>query len=222
MTAVAALDVNETLSDMSLLGSRLEEVGASGDLLATWFASTLRDGFALTSAGAYASFSAVAEAALISLLTGISKLTVSPGEAASYVVSGMSDLPAHPDVRPGLEALHDAGIRIVTLTNGSTATAQALLERCGAAQYVEQFLSVEQVGRWKPASDAYRHAVDQCRVRPEDVMLVAVHPWDVDGAKRAGLRGAWINRRGGSYPDIFRAPDIVCPDLIALGGLAGA
>ncbi len=34
-----------------------------------------------------------------------------------------------------------------------------------------------------------------------DAMLVAVHPWDIDGAARAGLATAWINRNGGVYPD---------------------
>ncbi|MDQ3095365.1 MAG: hypothetical protein M3Q82_05330 [Actinomycetota bacterium] len=41
-----------------------------------------------------------------------------------------------------------------------------------------------------------------------DAMLVAVHPWDIDGAARAGLATAWINRAGGPYPEYFRAPDL--------------
>src|SRR5436309_254422 len=47
-------DVNETLSDLEPIRPRFEEVGAPGDLLEVWFASTLRDGLALTAAGAYA------------------------------------------------------------------------------------------------------------------------------------------------------------------------
>jgi 2-haloacid dehalogenase len=39
------------------------------------------------------------------------------------------------------------------------------------------------------------------------MLLVAVHPWDIHGAARAGLSTAWINRRGGPYPDYFLAPD---------------
>ena len=41
-----------------------------------------------------------------------------------------------------------------------------------------------------------------------DAMLVAVHPWDIDGAARAGLATAWINRNGGVYPTYFRSPDL--------------
>ncbi|MGH3341533.1 MAG: hypothetical protein ACRDPK_01375 [Carbonactinosporaceae bacterium] len=42
---------------------------------------------------------------------------------------------------------------------------------------------------------------------------MAVHPWDTDGAKRAGLVSAWINRRGVPYLAIFKSPDVSGPDL---------
>jgi len=46
-------------------------------------------------------------------------------------------------------------------------------------------------------------------------MLAAVHPWDVDGAGRAGLSSAWINRSG-AFPDCFRPADLACRDFIEL------
>ena len=39
-----------------------------------------------------------------------------------------------------------------------------------------------------------------------DMLLVAVHPWDVHGARRAGLRSAWVNRSGGAFPATFLEP----------------
>ncbi|WP_460820361.1 HAD family hydrolase, partial [Nocardioides korecus] len=72
----------------------------------------------------------------------------------------------------------------------------------------ERLLTVEDAGRWKPAPEAYAYALQQCGVDPEDAMLVAVHPWDNDGASRAGLATAWLNRTGGPYPAYFRAPDL--------------
>jgi 2-haloacid dehalogenase len=47
-------------------------------------------------------------------------------------------------------------------------------------------------------------------------MLVAVHPWDIHGAARAGLRTAWLNRGGARYPDHFAAPDLSPTSLVAL------
>ncbi|MFF3256249.1 hypothetical protein ACFYWP_35830 [Actinacidiphila glaucinigra] len=48
---VIVFDVNETLSDLTPLGGRFEDIGVSQDVLPTWFAAVLRDGFALTAAG---------------------------------------------------------------------------------------------------------------------------------------------------------------------------
>lgn len=34
-----------------------------------------------------------------------------------------------------------------------------------------------------------------------------VHPWDIGGPRRAGMRTAWLIRRGQTYPGYFLAPD---------------
>ena len=59
---------------------------------------------------------------------------------------------------------------------------------------MEQFLSVDDAGIWKPHPDAYAYAVRTMGVEPADAMLVAAHPWDIDGAARAGLATAYVNR----------------------------
>ena len=52
--------------------------------------------------------------------------------------------------------------------------------------------------------------------------MVAVHPWDLDGAARAGLRTAWVDRTGAPYPGWCRAPDHVVPGLDLLADALGA
>ena len=47
-------------------------------------------------------------------------------------------------------------------------------------------------------------------------MLVAVHPWDIDGAHRAGLRTAWVNRGGGPYPAHFSPADLEVASMTEL------
>lgn len=59
-------------------------------------------------------------------------------------------------------------------------------------------------------------AMAACEVEPVDAMLVAVHPWDADGAHRAGLSAAWINRGGGRYPDYFLPADLEAASLLHL------
>lgn len=205
---VIALDVNETLTDMTPLATRLEEVGAPGALLATWFAGTLRDGIALAAAGGYAPFSHIATAVLRSLLSQHPGLSLDIDDAVAHVLDGMSQLPLHPDVALGVRALREAGLRVIALTNGSADIATTVLERGGVASDLDHVLSVDAVERWKPAPEPYRYAATACGVEPAEVLLAAVHPWDVDGALRAGLRSAWIDRSGAPYPPPFRAPDV--------------
>lgn len=64
------------------------------------------------------------------------------------------------------------------------------------------------VGRWKPAPDAYRHVLDEYGHRPAEAALIAVHPWDVQGAIHAGLAGAWVNRTGVRYPGALQGPSV--------------
>jgi len=108
---------------------------------------------------------------------------------------------------------------MVTLSNGAASIARRLLTDAGLDHAFESFLSVEQAGIWKPAPGAYAFALDACGVDPMDAMLVAAHPWDTDGARRAGLAAAWINRTGGRYPEYFRPPDLEAASLRNLADL---
>ena len=212
-------DVNETLSDLEPLRNRFEQVGAPGRLLEVWFASTLRDGFALTVAGGYADFRTVALGVLRGLLMQVETLRHDADAAAEHVLAGFGELDVHTDVPEGMRKLAAAGVRMATLTNGAAEIATKLLDRAGLADLVERRLSVDEVRRWKPAPQPYLHAARELGVPPEKCVLVAVHQWDIDGAKRAGLQAGWLNRRGGRYPDFFRPPDATGETL---GSLAEA
>lgn len=209
-------DVNETLSDLEGLRARFEEVGAPGHLLETWFAGTLRDGIALAAAGGYADFRTVAREVLQGLLARVEGLRDSPDQAAEGVLAGVGELDVHPDVPDGMRRLAAAGVRMATLTNGAADVAATLLQRAGLADLVERFLSVDEVQRWKPARKPYLHAAQQLGVPPEQCVLVAVHPWDIDGAKRAGLGAGWLDRRGDRYPGFFERPTAAGRTLAAL------
>ncbi|MEU3862363.1 haloacid dehalogenase type II [Streptomyces sp. NPDC028722] len=204
--AVLVLDVNETLTDMSPLAARLEHVGLPGHLLSAWFAGVLRDGVALTLAGGRAPFAAVARDALLTLLARERPGGVDPEAAVEQVLGALPELPVHPDVPEGVRALHAAGYRLVTLTNGAADTTRAVLERAGVADRFETHLDVEGAGgRWKPAPAAYAHALDAVGVPAGAAMLVSVHPWDIDGAARAGLATAWLRRTPVPYPSTQRS-----------------
>lgn len=213
--SVLLFDVNETLSDMSPMGARFEDVGAPGHLAKTWFAGLLRDGFALAVAGVAEPFARIGEEALRAGLEGL-PLTRSLEDSVAHIMGGFGELGVHDDVPEGIRRLSELGIRLITLSNGSTMVAQRLLEEAGLRDRFEQLLSVEEAGIWKPAAGAYAYALDQCGVDPMDAMLVAVHPWDTDGARRAGLGSVWINRGGATYPGYFLPPDLAAGSLLDL------
>lgn len=209
MTELVVFDVNETLSDLSPLDEVFAEVGLAGQREA-WFASVLRDGFALALTGQQETFATIAHAAAVSR-GGVA--------AADRVLGAFMELSVHPDVVEGLLGLRSAGRRLVTLSNGGTGVAERLLERAGVRAEFDALLTVEDAPLWKPAASAYEHALQQCEVAAQDAVLVAVHPWDVHGAQRAGMRGCYLNRDGGSWPSWLPEPDLEIQDLTRLASL---
>ena len=216
--SVIVFDVNETLSDLSPLGARFVEVGASASAAPLWFASVLRDGFALTAAGENPPFAGVARELLLSHLSE-AQLNRSVEEAAEHVMAGFAALELHADVTSGIERLHEAGYRLATLSNGAASVADRLLTAAHVRDRFERLLSVEDAGAWKPSPLPYAYAAAECGVPPTDMVLVAVHPWDVDGARRAGLQTVWVNRSGGPFPAMFREPTHVVAGIDELAEL---
>jgi 2-haloacid dehalogenase len=203
--SVIVFDVNETLSDMAPMADRFADVGLPRHLAQRWFAMLLRDGFALTAAGSQEKFAVLGEGTLRTVVEGV-PLDRDVDAAIEHVMAGFMALPVHPDVPAGVRALQAAGFRLVTLTNGSTTLAEQLFDRAGIRTEFEALLSVEDAGVWKPAREAYQYAARMCGVDLDEMLLVAVHPWDIDGAARAGLATAWVNRAGIGYPGYFTAP----------------
>lgn len=218
---VIVFDVNETLSDMAPLAQRFADVGAPAHLAKLWFASLLRDGFALTAAGSMARFTVLGGGALRTVLHGL-ELDRDVSAAIDHVMGAFQQLGLHPDVAPGVRALRAAGYRLVTLTNGSVNISEQLLARAGLRDNFDLLLSVDDAGVWKPARGAYDYAAQACQAASADLLLVAVHPWDIDGAAQAGLQTAWISRTGEPYPDYFSQPSIIATGVDSLANvLAG-
>lgn len=210
-------DVNETLSDMGRMSQHFEEVGAPPQLAAHWFAAVLRDGFALTVVGQNPAFAEVAGGALRVVLAG-QPLNRDPEDAVEHIMTALQELPVHEEVPAGIRALKDAGFDVAALTNGSAATADGLLERAGVRELFGAVLSVEDAPRWKPSPESYAYAARALQRESGDIVLVAVHPWDIGGAARAGLRTAWLNRTGAPYPQAVTPPD---HEVATLAGLPG-
>jgi 2-haloacid dehalogenase len=204
--AVVAFDVNETLLDLAPVRAALVEAGRPESLLATVFARTLLTGIAAATTGSWCRFREAFDAAL-------AQESDLDSAARAGVADAFGELAPHPDVALGLQRLVEAGVRVVTLTHGSPGVAEAGLERGGVTPLVERSLSSEAIRAWKPSREVYLWAAGVCDVAPDRMALVAAHGWDVLGAQRAGLTGAWFPRHERVYPAVYAAPDVTAPDL---------
>jgi 2-haloacid dehalogenase len=203
---VIAFDVNETLFSLDAIGRRLDAISAPGDTLQTWFAQVLSQGFALTAADSFVGFGELSRAVLARLL--------GDAAAAAYVLEAFAELDPHPDVRPALERLSEAGVPAVTLTNGHAETTRHLLERAGLDHLVTRCFDVGEVGMWKPAALPYERCALRCEVVPGRLGMVAVHSWDIHGARRAGLLTGYASRLEGKPVQHFEPAHVNGSDLV--------
>ncbi|MGY1725273.1 HAD-IA family hydrolase [Blastococcus sp. SYSU DS0533] len=210
---VVAFDVNETLLDLAPVRAALVELGEPAPLLGTIFARTLLTGFAAAAVGSWCRFRDAFDAALAQ------ESALSADQRAS-VADAFGELSPHPDVEPALRRLTEAGVRVVTLSHGSPGVAEAGLERGGITPLVERSMTSETIRAWKPSREVYLWAAGLCDVTPERMALVASHGWDVLGARRAGLTGAWFPRSERVFPAVYGEPDVAGADLAgAVDGL---
>jgi 2-haloacid dehalogenase len=210
---VVAFDVNETLLDLGPVRAALIELAQPAELLPAVFARTLLTGMAGALVGNWFPFRAAFDASL-------AQASDLGARERGQVADAFGELAPHPDVEPALRRLTEVGIRVITLSHGSPGVAEAGLARGGLTPLVERSLSSESIRAWKPSPQAYLWAAGVCDVAPAQLALVASHGWDVQGAQRAGLTGAWFPRSERSYPAVFDVPHVRAPDLAgAVGAL---
>ena len=217
-------DVNETLLDLDAMKQSVAAaLGGRPDLLPLWFTTMLQHSLVATVGDHYEDFGVIG-AATLQMVARNHDIDLSD-DAAKQALAPIRSLPAHPDVRPALEQLKEAGYRMVTLTNSSQAGVDAQMKNAGLTDLFEDRLSVEDVQMFKPHSHVYKWASRKMNVPPEDCMLIAAHGWDIAGALWAGWRGAFVARPGAQLYPLAKQPEINKPDmqqvaaeLLQLGG----
>ena len=203
--AAIAIDVLGTLFDFHALTFRFEHAGLKAEHAELWMTRILRDGFALEASGTFRAFTTIASGHAKALLEehGLSATR----RDVRTITDGLEELPLHPDVRAGLDALHCADMPLAALTNGAEETTRAMLDRVGYAEHFDHILSISDVGHWKPMHRPYRYAATVLGEPPRNIALIAAHPWDIHGAAKAGLMTGWVNRKGITYPEFMAQPD---------------
>jgi 2-haloacid dehalogenase len=114
-----------------------------------------------------------------------------PMEERHRLVGAWHRLDPWPDVQSGLEELRRE--RATTaLSNGHVALLVDLGRHAGLR--FDCLVAAELAGAYKPAPEVYQTAARLLGLEPAELMLVAAHPLDLKGARRAGLRSAFVDR----------------------------
>lgn len=214
MKRVLVFDVNETLLDLSVLDAVFTDIFGTAEVKGEWFARLLHLSTVAAVVGKYADFGELGGQALTAVAAARG-VALEPVER-DQILSRMRSLPAHDDVKEGLDMLGDAGFRMAALTNSGLATARGGLEQAGIADYFSHILSVETVALFKPRREPYVDTAKRLEVEIEQIRMVAAHDWDCAGALAAGAVAAYLNRPGQTYADVLAPPDLQADDLPSL------
>jgi FMN hydrolase / 5-amino-6-(5-phospho-D-ribitylamino)uracil phosphatase len=127
-----------------------------------------------------------------------------------------NELDLFADVRPALERLRSR-YQLATFSNGN-----ADLARVGLAEFFAVSLNARQVGVGKPHPRCFERIAEELRVAPGEIVYVGDDPvLDVEAARAAGLRSAWVNRFDQQWPDTLAPADFVVTNCTQLAELLG-
>jgi len=133
-------------------------------------------------------------------------------EAFAAFFAWRNEVEAFPDVEPALRALRQQ-YQLASLSNGN-----ADLVRIGLAEMFTVSLAAGVLGVAKPDVRAFTAVAMAIGCEPAEILYVGDDPEaDVVGARRAGLRTAWMNRFHRSWPAALPPADFTvhdCEDLL--------
>jgi 2-haloacid dehalogenase len=112
-------------------------------------------------------------------------------ESRVRLVHAWHRLPTWDDTVAGLQRLRTRFVT-ATLSNGGFALLTNLVKAAGLP--FDCVVSAELFHAYKPDPRVYRGAADLLDVAPDQIVLVAAHAPDIDGAAAAGLRTAFLER----------------------------
>ncbi|KAF7883764.1 hypothetical protein EAF00_011076 [Botryotinia globosa] len=129
------------------------------------------------------------------------------------VMKSYNSLSAFPDALTGLENLaKDSGTNAYVFSNGTSEMVSSSVhnspELSKFKDLFNELITVEDVEYYKPHPKVYEHLVKKVRGGVEkndceDVWLVSGNPFDIVGARHAGLMTCWVDRSKGGWNDML-------------------
>ena len=131
------------------------------------------------------------------------------------------ELSAYAEVPDMLGALKQAGYSTGILSNGSPDMLGGAVESAGLEGLLDDVLSVESVGVFKPDARVYDMVGARFGSARDEVLFVSSNGWDAAAASAYGFQTVWVNRMGLPMDRLPGKPAHVCTDLTDIPELAG-
>lgn len=215
MIKAVFFDMNETLLNLSLLKNQFDKHFNDKYVLKYWFTKLLYSSNVMGIMDEYQNFGKLADVALENIFFENNKPLSS--ETKAEILGAFRRLPAYDDVIPALDLLRQKKIRAIAVSNSSLTMIKEQLTNAGIIDKFDSYYSVDNVKKYKPFKEIYLSSAKQEGLKTEDIVMVATHDWDLFGAKKAGLRTAYVKRKEEIYNPYYLQPDFKdsnLPDLI--------
>jgi 2-haloacid dehalogenase len=206
MPKTLVFDVNETLLDLAALEPLFGRVFNDAKIRHPWFRQVLESALVGEVTNEYRNFGLYGIAALEmqAQIRGVSIDEIDKLELRET----MRRLPPHPEVPEALEQLRTAGFKMVALTNNVLEVVELQLTNAGIRGLFDHVLSVDAVQHLKPHPAVYEYAARTLETPINESRMIAAHDWDIRGAMRAGMQGAFVARDGLAWNPLFERPDV--------------
>jgi 2-haloacid dehalogenase len=219
---VCVFDAYGTLFDVHAAAAALrEEIGSEAPRLsAGWRTRQLEYTWLLSLMGVYKPFWEITQDALDVTLEECG-LTGQP-DLRQKLLDLYFRLSAYPEVPGVLADLKAAGLQTAILSNGSMDMLDWAVDSAGIRGHLDDVLSVEDVGIFKPDPRIYQMVMDRFRLgRRDAVAFLSSNAWDAAGAAHFGFQTLWVNRAGAPRERLPGTPKAEIADLSGLPGLVG-
>ncbi len=131
------------------------------------------------------------------------------------------ELSAYPEVPAMLADLKGRGMSTAILSNGSPDMLTGAVESAGIGELLDDVLSVEDVGVFKPHKSVYDLVGKRFGVAPAEVLFVSSNGWDAAAGSGYGFRTLWVNRAGDPVDRLPWKPQETAGDLTGVASLVG-
>lgn len=130
-------------------------------------------------------------------------------------------LSAYPEVPLMLATLKQRGYATAILSNGEPGMLAGAVDSAGIGEFLDDVLSVESVGVFKPHRSVYDLVGQRFGTTPDQVLFVSSNGWDACHGAGYGFTTVWVNRAGEPMDRLPWRPGTVLSDLTTIPELAG-